>query len=103
MDYERRQLKRPPTHPGYVVAMELEDLGLTVTEAAARLGVSRRTLSELANERRGVSPEMALRLGRFFGNGTEIWMNMQTHFDRWQVEHDERAVRAAERVRPAVA
>lgn len=93
MTCERREPERPPTHPGYWVGMELEELGLTITEAARRLHVSRRSLSELVNERRAVSPEMALKLGHFFGTGTEIWMNMQTRFDHWEVEHDQEALR----------
>ena len=103
MNYERREPKRPPTHPGAVVGMELEELGLTITEAARRLDVSRRTLSELVNERRAVSPEMALKLGRFFGNGTELWMSMQTRYDLWDVENDPRALRDADKVEPALA
>ena len=74
---------------------------MTVTEAARRLRVSRRSLSELVNERRGVSPEMALRLGRFLGNGTEIWLNLQMRHDHWVVEHDPEALEAADDVEPA--
>lgn len=103
MSYKRRQSKRPPTHPGYVVGLEIEELGLTITEAARRLRVSRRTLSELVNGRRAMSPEMALRLGRFFGNGTELWMGMQTRFDLWGVENDREALREAGRIEPALA
>lgn len=103
MTYARRTLKRPPTHPGGVVAMELEELGLPIVEAARRLRVSRRTLSELVNERRGMSPQMALKLGRFFGNGTELWMNLQTRFDLWHVENDRDALREAEKVESALA
>lgn len=103
MSYSREEMQRQPTHPGYVVRLELEELGMTVSEAAERLGVARPTLSQLVNERKRVSPEMALRLGRFFGNGTALWMNMQARYDRWEVEHDRRALREAERVEPAVA
>lgn len=101
MAYERGDLPRSPTHPGVVVRMELDELGLSVTEAAKRLGVSRRTLSELVNGGRGVSPEMALRLGRFFGNGPELWLNMQVQHDLWRVTRDSEAMRAAEGVEPA--
>ncbi len=101
MALPRRELNRPPSHPGAVVRLELEELGLSVTEAARRLHVSRRTLSELVNEGRGVSPEMALKLGRFFGNGTELWLAMQMAHDHWRVEHDEDALREAQRVEPA--
>lgn len=90
MPFEREETRRRPTHPGYVVRVELEELGMTVTDAAERLGVSRPSLS----------PLMALKLGRFFGNGTELWLNMQTRFDRWEVEHDRDARREAERVEP---
>ncbi len=101
MTLPRRDHDRAPSHPGAVVQIELDELGLSITEAARRLHVSRRTLSELVNEGRGVSPEMALKLGRFFGNGTELWLTMQMAHDHWRVEHDEDALREAERVEPA--
>jgi len=83
------------------VRLELEDLGLSITEAAKRLRVSRRTLSELVNEGRAVSPEMALRLGRFLGNGPDIWLRMQMTWDRWQVEHDEETLKEVGKIEPA--
>lgn len=100
--YEREEMRRRPTHPGYVVRSELDELDMTVTEAAERPGVSRPTLSALVNEKQSVTPSMALRLGRFFGNGTELWMNMQTRYHRWEIEHDRTALRTADRVQPAV-
>ncbi len=100
MSYNRGKMQRRPTHPGYVIRMELDELGMSISEAAMRLGVTRPTLSQLVNQNRSVSPEMALKLGRFFGNGTELWMNMQTRYDRWEVEHDKRALREAKRVEP---
>lgn len=103
MPQKRESLSRSPTHPGYVVRMELDELGMSVTEAANRLGVSRPALSGLVNEKKSVSPEMALRLGRFFGNGTDLWMNMQTRYDQWRIENDPDALREAERIEPAVA
>lgn len=101
MSYEREEMQRRPTHPGYVVRIELEEIGMTISEAAERLGVARPTLSQLVNKR--VSPEMALKLGRFFGNGTELWMDMQARYDYWEVEHDALAVREAERIEPVSA
>lgn len=101
MPHLRERTERPPTHPGHLVRIELEELGLSVTEAAQRLGVARPTLSQLLNERKRISPEMALRLGRFLGNGTEIWLNLQCRYDRWQVERDREALEAAERIEPA--
>ncbi len=92
---------RPPSHPGAAVRIELEDLGLSITEAARRLRVSRRTLSEIVNEGRGISPEMALRLGRFFGDGPDIWLRMQMAWDKWQVEHDAETLAEIEKIEPA--
>lgn len=100
MAIRREKIRRPPTHPGRVVRLELEELDMTITDAAERLHVARPTLSRLVNENQSVSPEMALKLGRFFGNGTELWLNMQTRFDQWRVEHDRHALRAADQVEP---
>jgi len=100
VSYARGELRRRPTHPGYVVRTELEDLGMSITDAAERLGIARPTLSQLVNERKRVSPEMALRLGRFFGNGTELWINMQARYDRWEIERDDRAMGEAAEVEP---
>ena len=66
-------MKNPP-HPGRIVRQEcLEPLGLSVTDAAKALGVSRNALSEIVNERRGISPEMAIRLAKAFGSTPEAW------------------------------
>ena len=71
-----------PPHPGRIVRQEcLEPLGLSVTDAAKALGVSRVALSELANERRSVSPEMAIRLAKAFGGSPEVWAGLQLDFD----------------------
>lgn len=73
-----RAKKRRPTHPGEVLREDvLPALGLTQLEFANRLGVSRRTVSELLHERRPVTPDMAIRLGKLLGNGPEIWLRMQ--------------------------
>lgn len=101
MSIPRGPRVRPSTHPGAGVRIELENLGMSITEAAERLRVSRRTLSELVNERRAVSPEMALRLGRFFGDGPDIWLRMQMAWDKWQVEHDEETLAEVEKIEPA--
>ena len=74
-----------PPHPGDIVKYEcLEPLGLTVTRAAEGLGVTRQALSELVNERTGVSVEMAIRLSRAFGSTPETWLRMQMAYDLWQ-------------------
>lgn len=74
-----------PPHPGEVIReLCIEALGLTVTEAAEGLGVSRKTLSALLNGRFGISPEMAIRLSKAFGGSAESWLTQQAHYDLWQ-------------------
>ncbi len=74
-----------PPHPGEIVKWEcLEPLGLTVTRAAQGLGVTRQALSDLVNEKAGVSVEMAYRLSQAFGSTPETWLGMQTAYDLWQ-------------------
>jgi addiction module HigA family antidote len=74
-----------PPHPGEVIReLCLEPLGLTVTEAAKGLGVSRKTLSALLNGRFGISPEMAIRLSKGFGGSAESWLIQQSQYDLWQ-------------------
>jgi addiction module HigA family antidote len=62
----------------------LPDYGLSVSSIAKALGVSRQTVNELLRERRAVSPEMALRLSRLFGNTPEFWLNAQRAIDLWE-------------------
>jgi addiction module HigA family antidote len=66
----------------------LEPLNLTITTLARRLGISRKTLSSIINERAGVTPEMALRLSRAFSTSAELWLNMQKNHDLWIAEHE---------------
>ncbi len=74
-------MKSPP-HPGRVVRLScLEPLGLTVTEAAKVLGVSRQALSNLVNERARISSAMAIRLAKAFGSTTETWIRLQAAYD----------------------
>ena len=74
-------MKNPP-HPGEVLReLYIEPLGKSLTEISQKLGVSRVALSELVNERRGVSPEMAIRLSKAFGMAAETWLTMQGHYD----------------------
>lgn len=74
-------MKNPP-HPGLSVRHDcLEPLGLTVTEGAAKLGVSRKQLSNVVNGRSGISPEMAIRLDMVFGGGAATWVQMQATYD----------------------
>jgi len=74
-------MKNPP-HPGTVVLSEcFEALGLTITRAAQALGITRTTLSELVNGKRGIWPEMAIRLSQVFGGSAESWITQQAQFD----------------------
>ena len=74
-----------PPHPGGIVRRQcLQPLGLSVTRAAEGLGVTRQALSDLVNERRGISTEMAIRLSKAFGSTPETWLGMQMAYDLWQ-------------------
>jgi addiction module HigA family antidote len=79
---ENREVR--PTHPGEMLREDfLPDYGLTVSGLADALGVSRQTVNELLRERRALSPKMALRLSRLFGNSPEFWLNAQRAVDLW--------------------
>ena len=79
--------ERKPTHPGEVLFEDvIKPLGLTITEAAARLGVTRKALSELVNLRSGMSPDMAVRVGKATATSPESWFNMQTKLDLWHAQ-----------------
>ena len=83
-----------PPHPGELLkALCLEPLGLTVTDAAEALGVSRKTLSSILNGRAGISPEMAIRLSIAFDTTAESWLNQQTQYNLWQAEQSRRQLR----------
>ena len=77
----------PPTHPGEMLREDfMPDFDLNPTSMAAALGVSRQTVNELLRERRAITPVMALRLSRLFGNSPEFWMNAQHAWDLWDSE-----------------
>jgi addiction module HigA family antidote len=83
-----RTKKRPPTHPGGILKRHyMEPLSLTVSELAEILGVSRKTLSRIINERSSITPDMALRLSKAFKTTPELWLNLQQNFDLWQASH----------------
>jgi antitoxin HigA-1 len=76
------ELKRNPTHPGEILKEDfLLPLGLTQTELAKALKTSFRTINEILNERRSISPDMALRLSRYFGTSPDVWIGLQTDYD----------------------
>ena len=81
-------MKNPP-HPGTLILQEcIEPLDLTITDAASALGVTRNTLSELVNGKRGISPEMAVRLEKVFGGSAESWLVQQAQYDLAHVLRD---------------
>ncbi len=81
-------MKNPPHPGGFVLRQCIEPLGLSITQAASALGVTRTTLSELVNEKRGISPEMALRLSKVLGGSAETWLVQQAQYDLAQVRTD---------------
>lgn len=84
MSIQNTGIKRRPTHPGEMLREDfLPDYELTVSGLAESVGVSRQSINELLLERRSVSPEMALRLARLFGNSPEFWLNAQQSVDLW--------------------
>jgi addiction module HigA family antidote len=81
--------ERRPTHPGTILREDvLPALGLSISEAARQLGVTRQTLHRIMAEKVSVTPEMAARLGRFCGNGPGIWLRMQQACDLWRAERE---------------
>lgn len=84
--------RRQPTHPGEILREDvLPALRLSVSEAARQLRVTRQTLHRVLSGRSAVTPEMALRLGRFCGNGPELWLRMQQAHDLWRAREELRA------------
>ncbi|MGQ0571967.1 MAG: HigA family addiction module antitoxin [Armatimonadota bacterium] len=87
-------LMHNPPHPGEILReLCLEPLGLSVTEAARALGVSRKTLSSLLNGRTGISPEMAIRLSIAFDTSAASWLNQQAQHDLWHAEQRRRKLK----------
>jgi addiction module HigA family antidote len=88
-----RKPSRPPTHPGEILREDvLPSLRLSVAEAARQLRVTRQTLHRILSGASGITPEMAVRLGRFCGNDPGFWLRMQQAYDLWHAEqrlHDE--------------
>jgi addiction module HigA family antidote len=96
-------MKNPP-HPGLHVRYDcLEPLGLSVTEAAKALGVTRQALNNLVNCRSGISAEMAVRLSKAFGGSPEVWLRMQMNYDLAQIERKASKIVVKKRLYPKVA
>ena len=92
----KRNMNRCPTHPGALLREDiLPALGMTKVEVADALGISRQHLYDILRERKPVSPEVAVRLGKAFGDGAAVWLRMQAAYDAWNAERkvDTRNVR----------
>lgn len=87
-----------PSHPGEILREDvLPELGLTVTEAAKQLGVSRVALSRMINGRAAISADMAIRLSQWLGGEAQTWLRLQMQYDLWQAQKKTRA-----KVKPVV-
>ena len=84
-----RARKRPPNHPGRIIkGLYLEQFSITISDLAKVLGVSRKTVSKIVNERGSISSGMALRLSRAFNTSPELWLNLQRNYDLWHASHN---------------
>ena len=93
-----RKMLRCPTHPGNIIKEDyLLPLCITIKDMADTLGVSRKTLSKIINERGSITPDMALRLSRAFDTTPDFWLNLQQNYDLW---HAETASREWQKVKP---
>jgi addiction module HigA family antidote len=91
-----------PIHPGEMLREDyLPDYGMTASSFATALGVSRQTVNELLNERRAITPVMALSLSRLFGNTPQFWLNAQAAVDLWSAQRSSKA--RLSRIRPLTA
>lgn len=86
----RRNRDRCPTHPGALLREDvIPATGRTRTEIARLLGISRQHLNDILGERKPVSPSVAVRLGKLFGDGAGVWVRMQVAYDTWRAEQEE--------------
>ena len=86
--FVKRPLKRSPVHPGEILREDvLPTLGLSVSEAARRLGISRQQLHRVLACTNPITTDMALRIGKFAGNGPSLWLRMQQAYDLWHAEN----------------
>lgn len=89
MTYEvKRPLERCPMHPGEVLEDIIKATGKTKVEIAELLGISRQHLYDIIREKKPITPNVAARIGKLFGNGPGSWIRMQAAYDAWHAEHD---------------
>lgn len=93
------KLKRKPAHPGQILKKDfLDELLITQTDLATELGTTFRTINEIINEKRNISTEIAIKLSKYFGTSTELWLNLQNQFDIYRVYNKRKEL--IDRVRP---
>ncbi len=96
-----RKMKRQPVHPGKIIKEDyLAPLSITIKDMASNLGVSRKTLSKVINERGSVTPDIALRLSRAFNSTPDLWLNLQKNYDLWQAEHSSKSWQMVKPISP---
>jgi addiction module HigA family antidote len=96
-----KDMKREPTHPGAIIKEDyLIPLSISIKDMAEMLGVSRKTLSKIVNERGAITPDMALRLARAFGTTPDLWLNLQKNLDLWNAAKVSKAWQAVKPVAP---
>ncbi len=82
-----RERKRPPSHPGKIIrGLYLEPSSISISTLSKVLGVSRKTVSRIVNEKGSVKADMALRLSRAFDTSPQVWLNLQKNYDLWHAE-----------------
>jgi addiction module HigA family antidote len=87
-DYTPRRPSRCPSHPGALLSEVIPATGRSIVEVARLLGISRQHLYDIVNEKKPVSPKVAVRLGKMFGDGAGIWLRMQAAHDAWHAERE---------------
>src|SRR3972149_10190058 len=82
-----RNLKKEPAHPGRILSEDfLKPFGLSQTRLAKEINTTFRTVNEIVNEKRNISPEMAIKLSRYFGTSPEVWLNLQNQYDLYKAK-----------------
>lgn len=90
---------RAPVHPGEILLKDyIEPLSLTITNLAKSLGVSRKAISAIVNERKSVTPDMALRLSKAFDTSPDLWLNLQKNYDLWHAANNSREWRSVKKI-----
>jgi len=99
----KKAKRRPPVHPGRILAGELDELGLSANAMALALRIPANRLTEIINGKRGISADTAMRLARYFGTSAQMWMNLQSHYELEVAEADlaERIVREVQPLKQA--